>query len=204
MLKKTAFIFTVLFVSLSTQVSYSQNTDKNTSWFVGTGLLYDWQIEKGDVFDFREASNIGYELFAEKKLNDIWSLRLLFATPGQFIPKQSNDNNALYDRHFRFAFDVKFDFNNAFGNSDIYYVGSFYASLGFGIGLFLDEIGAISTLAKGSLGYLYRVTDRFNIYAECTAVAYGDLNNFLNDKKINIRGWYYPSATLAIGMKYGF
>ena len=204
MLKKTAFIFAILFVVLSTQTSYSQNTDKKTSWLFGAGLLYDWQIEKGGVFDFREASNIGYELFVEKNLNDIWSLRLFFANPGQIIPKHSDDNVTFYDRHLRLAFDVKFDFNNAFGNSDIYYVGSFYASLGLGIGLFLEDIGTISTLAKGSLGYLYRVTDRFNIYAECTAVAYGDLNNFLNEKKINIRGWYYPSTTLAIGMKYGF
>lgn len=176
-----------------------------SNWSFGGTLLYSWEYEHGGLFDWREGSNIGVNLFFEKELNHVWAMRLIAETPGLWkamgninAPAYDRDGIA-YDRYGKAGVDFKFSINNAIKGYDPERKGSLYLMLGTGLAFHRDDInlGDVSMYMQGGLGYSYKICEHSTIFAELKTDICADIPN-------PVHQWHDMAGMLGIGWMYNW
>lgn len=180
-----------------------------SNWSLGGSVSYTWEYAHGGIFDWRQGSNVGIRLFAEKELNHVFAVRFFAETPGLFPGKDSYPEGAYnrvtggdaagFDRYGKMGVDFKFSINNALKGYDPERKGSFYAFLGSGFTFSRDDVplGFVGLMVQGGLGYSYKVCDHSTIFAEIYDDISADIAN-------PIRQWHDNTGMIALGYMYNF
>lgn len=178
-----------------------------SNWSLGGSVSYTWEFAHGGIFDWRQGSNVGIRLFAEKELNHVFAVRFYAETPGLFSGKDSypqgaynreNDANG-FDRYGKMGVDFKVSINNALNGYDPDRKGSFYAFIGSGFTMSRDDVplGFFGLMVQGGIGYSYKVCDHSTIFAEI----YDDISA---DIAVPWRQWHDNTGMIALGYMYNF
>lgn len=176
-----------------------------SNWSLGGSVLYSWEYEHGGIFDWREGSNIGANIFFEKELNHVWALRLVAETPGLWKAFGNVDNPAYdrdgiaFDRYGKAGVDFKFDYVNACRGYNPDRRWSTYLLLGTGLGFHRDDLnlGDVSMFMEAGLGFGYKMCEHSTIFAEVRTDICADIPN-------PIHQWHDMTGMVALGYMYNF
>ena len=178
-----------------------------SNWSLGGSALFSWEYEHGGILDWRDGSNIGFKLFAEKELNHVWAMRLVGETPGLYhgwgddaLPQggYNRGNVRGYDRYGKFGVDFKFSINNALKGYDPERKNSLYLIYGIGATFSRDdvELGFVGMYMQGGIGFSHKL-NHSTIFVEL----YDDI---AADIASPIHQWHDNTGILALGWMYDF
>ncbi len=189
--------------------AYAQNEGKSTleyprygfwsNWSLGGELLYNWEYEKGNPFSWREGTNLGLGIFAEKELNHVFAVRGAFVLPGLWRGL-TNDEGVAYDRYGKLGVDAKISFTGLRRGYVPEMNHSFYGVLGAGVSgdYKREELGILGVYIQAGLGYSHDICKHSSIFVEYVHDVISNAPNFIKGN------WDYMNGTLALGWMYNF
>lgn len=154
MRKVFLYIFFVCILGMATN-AYSQPR----SAYIGFSFLYDWQMDKGGIGDFRKASSVGMSVLLDCQITSSLAYRLYAIVPGFF----SGDG---YDRRGLAGFDIKYNLINAINGYSS--PGNIYPLFGAGIAMGVNGSDVLSAFLRGGIGYNQQITRHLNVFGEYT------------------------------------
>ena len=177
-----------------------------SNWSIGGSVIYSWQYEHGGILDWRDGSNIGANLFFEKELSPVWSMRLIGETPGLYhkwanplpIGAYNRDGIQGYDRYGKAGIDFKMSFQGLCKGYDPDRRGNLYLLAGVGASFSRDdvELGFIGMYMQAGLGWSYKLKHS-SIFVEIVDDIAADIAN-------PIHQWHDNTGMLRLGWMYNF
>lgn len=178
-----------------------------SNWSFGGSVIYSWQYEHGGILDWRDGSNIGANLFFEKELSPVWSMRLIGETPGLYhnwgdnaLPTGAYNRDGVmgYDRYGKAGLDFKMSFQGLCKGYDPERRGNLYLLAGAGATFSRDdvELGFIGMYMQGGLGWSYKFSHS-SIFIEIVDDIAADIAN-------PIHQWHDNTGMLRLGWMYNF
>ena len=178
-----------------------------SNWSFGGSVIYSWQYEHGGILDWRDGSNIGANLFFEKELSPVWSMRLIGETPGLYhnwgdnaLPTGAYNRDGVmgYDRYGKAGVDFKMSFQGLCKGYDPERRGNLYLLAGAGATFSRDdvELGFIGMYMQGGLGWSYKLSHS-SIFIEIVDDIAADIAN-------PIHQWHDNTGMLRLGWMYNF
>jgi outer membrane protein OmpA-like peptidoglycan-associated protein len=178
-----------------------------SNWSFGGSVMYSWEYEHGGILDWRDGSNIGVNLFFEKELSPIWSMRIVGETPGLYhgwgdnaLPTGAYNRNTVkgYDRYGKAGIDFKMSFQGLCKGYDPDRRGNLYLVAGVGASFSRDdvELGFVGMYAQGGLGWSYKLKHS-SIFVEIVDDIAADIAN-------PIHQWHDNTGMLRLGWMYNF
>lgn len=178
-----------------------------SNWSFGGSVMYSWEYEHGGILDWRDGSNIGVNLFFEKELSPIWSMRIVGETPGLYhgwgvnaLPTGAYNRNTVkgYDRYGKAGIDFKMSFQGLCKGYDPDRRGNLYLLAGVGASFSRDdvELGFVGMYAQGGLGWSYKLKHS-SIFVEIVDDIAADIAN-------PIHQWHDNTGMLRLGWMYNF
>lgn len=178
-----------------------------SNWSFGGSVMYSWEYEHGGILDWRDGSNIGANLFFEKELSPIWSLRIVGETPGLYhgwgdnaLPTGAYNRNTVkgYDRYGKAGIDFKMSFQGLCKGYDPDRRGNLYLLAGVGASFSRDdvELGFVGMYMQGGLGWSYKLKHS-SIFIEIVDDIAADIAN-------PIHQWHDNTGMLRLGWMYNF
>ncbi len=178
-----------------------------SNWSIGGSVMYSWEYEHGGILDWRDGSNIGANLFFEKELSPIWSMRIVGETPGLYhgwgdnaLPTGAYNRNTVkgYDRYGKAGIDFKMSFQGLCKGYDPDRRGNLYLVAGVGASFSRDdvELGFVGMYAQGGLGWSYKLKHS-SIFVEIVDDIAADIAN-------PIHQWHDNTGMLRLGWMYNF
>ena len=177
-----------------------------SNWSFGGSVIYSWQYEHGGILDWRDGSNIGANLFFEKELSPVWSMRLIGETPGLFhkwsnpLPTGAYNRDGFmgYDRYGKAGVDFKMSFQGLCKGYDPERRGNLYLLAGAGATFSRDdvELGFIGMYMQAGLGWSYKLSHS-SIFIEIVDDIAADIAN-------PIHQWHDNTGMLRLGWMYNF
>ncbi len=178
-----------------------------SNWSFGGSIMYSWEYEHGGILDWRDGSNIGANLFFEKELSPIWSMRIVGETPGLYhgwgdnaLPTGAYNRNTFkgYDRYGKAGIDFKMSFQGLCKGYDPDRRGNLYLVAGVGASFSRDdvELGFVGMYAQGGLGWSYKLKHS-SIFVEIVDDIAADIAN-------PIHQWHDNTGMLRLGWMYNF
>jgi len=178
-----------------------------SNWSFGGSVIYSWQYEHGGILDWRDGSNIGANLFFEKELSPVWSMRLIGETPGLYhnwgdnaLPTGAYNRDGImgYDRYGKAGLDFKMSFQGLCKGYDPERRGNLYLLAGAGATFSRDdvELGFIGMYMQAGLGWSYKLSHS-SIFIEIVDDIAADIAN-------PIHQWHDNTGMLRLGWMYNF
>lgn len=178
-----------------------------SNWSFGGSVMYSWEYEHGGILDWRDGSNIGANLFFEKELSPIWSMRIVGETPGLYhgwgedaLPTGAYNRNGIhgYDRYGKAGIDFKMSFQGLCKGYDPDRRGNLYLVAGVGASFSRDdvELGFVGMYMQGGLGWSYKLKHS-SIFVEIVDDIAADIAN-------PIHQWHDNTGMLRLGWMYNF
>lgn len=178
-----------------------------SNWSFGGSVIYSWQYEHGGILDWRDGSNIGANLFFEKELSPVWSMRLIGETPGLYhnwgdnaLPTGAYNRDGVmgYDRYGKAGLDFKMSFQGLCKGYDPERRGNLYLLAGAGATFSRDdvELGFIGMYMQAGLGWSYKLSHS-SIFIEIVDDIAADIAN-------PIHQWHDNTGMLRLGWMYNF
>ena len=178
-----------------------------SNWSFGGSVMYSWEYEHGGILDWRDGSNIGANLFFEKELSPIWSMRIVGETPGLYhgwgkdaLPTGAYNRNGFngYDRYGKAGIDFKMSFQGLCKGYDPDRRGNLYLVAGVGASFSRDdvELGFVGMYMQGGLGWSYKLKHS-SIFVEIVDDIAADIAN-------PIHQWHDNTGMLRLGWMYNF
>ena len=178
-----------------------------SNWSIGGSVMYSWEYEHGGILDWRDGSNIGANLFFEKELSPIWSMRIVGETPGLYhgwgdnaLPTGAYNRNTVkgYDRYGKAGIDFKMSFQGLCKGYDPDRRGNLYLVAGVGASFSRDdvELGFVGMYMQGGLGWSYKLKHS-SIFIEIVDDIAADIAN-------PIHQWHDNTGMLRLGWMYNF
>lgn len=178
-----------------------------SNWSFGGSVIYSWQYEHGGILDWRDGSNIGANLFFEKELSPVWSMRLIGETPGLYhnwgdnaLPTGAYNRDGImgYDRYGKAGVDFKMSFQGLCKGYDPERRGNLYLLAGAGATFSRDdvELGFIGMYMQAGLGWSYKLSHS-SIFIEIVDDIAADIAN-------PIHQWHDNTGMLRLGWMYNF
>ena len=178
-----------------------------SNWSFGGSVIYSWQYEHGGILDWRDGSNIGANLFFEKELSPVWSMRLIGETPGLYhnwgdnaLPTGAYNRDGVmgYDRYGKAGIDFKMSFQGLCKGYDPERRGNLYLLAGAGATFSRDdvELGFIGMYMQAGLGWSYKLSHS-SIFIEIVDDIAADIAN-------PIHQWHDNTGMLRLGWMYNF
>jgi len=178
-----------------------------SNWSFGGSVMYSWEYEHGGILDWRDGSNIGVNLFFEKELSPIWSMRIVGETPGLYhgwgdnaLPTGAYNRNTFkgYDRYGKAGIDFKMSFQGLCKGYDPDRRGNLYLLAGVGASFSRDdvELGFVGMYAQGGLGWSYKLKHS-SIFVEIVDDIAADIAN-------PIHQWHDNTGMVRLGWMYNF
>lgn len=178
-----------------------------SNWSFGGSVIYSWQYEHGGILDWRDGSNIGANLFFEKELSPVWSMRLIGETPGLYhnwgdnaLPTGAYNRDGVmgYDRYGKAGIDFKMSFQGLCKGYDPERRGNLYLLAGVGATFSRNdvELGFIGMYMQGGLGWSYKLSHS-SIFIEIVDDIAADIAN-------PIHQWHDNTGMLRLGWMYNF
>lgn len=178
-----------------------------SNWSFGGSVIYSWQYEHGGILDWRDGSNIGANLFFEKELSPVWSMRLIGETPGLYhnwgdnaLPTGAYNRDGVmgYDRYGKAGVDFKMSFQGLCKGYDPERRGNLYLLAGAGATFSRDdvELGFIGMYMQAGLGWSYKLSHS-SIFIEIVDDIAADIAN-------PIHQWHDNTGMLRLGWMYNF
>lgn len=178
-----------------------------SNWSFGGSVIYSWQYEHGGILDWRDGSNIGANLFFEKELSPVWSMRLIGETPGLYhnwgdnaLPTGAYNRDGVmgYDRYGKAGVDFKMSFQGLCKGYDPERRGNLYLLAGVGATFSRNdvELGFIGMYMQGGLGWSYKLSHS-SIFIEIVDDIAADIAN-------PIHQWHDNTGMLRLGWMYNF
>lgn len=178
-----------------------------SNWSFGGSVIYSWQYEHGGILDWRDGSNIGANLFFEKELSPVWSMRLIGETPGLYhnwgdnaLPTGAYNRDGVmgYDRYGKAGIDFKMSFQGLCKGYDPERRGNLYLLAGVGATFSRDdvELGFIGMYMQGGLGWSYKLSHS-SIFIEI-------VDDIAADIASPIHQWHDNTGMLRLGWMYNF
>ena len=184
MLKKLIKMGVVMSLLVTSMTAFAQNSGKPeyphygfwSNWSIGASLDYNNQAIMGGMFDeMGVATSLGFDVFAQQKLNHAFDWRLRFGFPTAFTGMKTGDvNGKTYqmDKHASLTLDILFSINNAIKGYDPDRRFNLYIFAGGGLGFTFNpdssvtDYGRVGITLDGGLGASYRFGDAHHIFAE--------------------------------------
>lgn len=178
-----------------------------SNWSLGGSVMYSWEYEHGGILDWRDGSNIGANLFFEKELSPIWSMRIVGETPGLYhdwgkdaLPSGAYNRNGVngYDRYGKAGIDFKVSFQGLCKGYDPERRGNLYLLAGVGATFGRDdvELAFAGIYMQGGLGWSYKLRHS-SIFIEIV----DDISADIADP---IHQWHDNTGMLRLGWMYNF
>ena len=178
-----------------------------SNWSLGGSVMYSWEYEHGGILDWRDGSNIGANLFFEKELSPIWSMRIVGETPGLYhdwgkdaLPSGAYNRNGVngYDRYGKAGIDFKVSFQGLCKGYDPDRRGNLYLLAGVGATFGRDdvELAFAGIYMQGGLGWSYKLRHS-SIFIEIVDDISGDIAD-------PIHQWHDNTGMLRLGWMYNF
>lgn len=178
-----------------------------SNWSIGGSVMYSWEYEHGGILDWRDGSNIGANLFFEKELSPIWSMRIVGETPGLYhgwgensLPSGAYNRNTVkgYDRYGKAGIDFKMSFQGLCKGYDPDRRGNLYLVAGVGASFSRDdvELGFVGMYMQGGLGWSYKLKHS-SIFIEI-------VDDIAADIASPIHQWHDNTGMLRLGWMYNF
>lgn len=177
-----------------------------SNWSIGGSVIYSWQYEHGGILDWRDGSNIGANLFFEKELSPVWSMRLIGETPGLYhkwanplpVGAYNRDGIQGYDRYGKAGVDFKMSFQGLCKGYDPDRRGNLYLLAGTGATFSRDDValGFIGMYLQGGLGWSYKF-NHSSIFVEIVDDIAADIAN-------PIHQWHDNTGMVRLGWMYNF
>lgn len=178
-----------------------------SNWSIGGSVIYSWQYEHGGILDWRDGSNIGANLFFEKELSPVWSMRLIGETPGLYhnwgdnaLPTGAYNRDGVmgYDRYGKAGVDFKMSFQGLCKGYDPERRGNLYLLAGAGATFSRDDVdlGFIGMYMQAGLGWSYKLSHS-SIFIEIVDDIAADIAN-------PIHQWHDNTGMLRLGWMYNF
>ena len=178
-----------------------------SNWSFGGSVIYSWQYEHGGILDWRDGSNIGANLFFEKELSPVWSMRLIGETPGLYhnwgdnaLPTGAYNRDGVmgYDRYGKAGIDFKMSFQGLCKGYDPERRGNLYLLAGAGATFSRDDVdlGFVGMYMQGGLGWSYKFSHS-SIFIEIVDDIAADIAN-------PIHQWHDNTGMLRLGWMYNF
>lgn len=178
-----------------------------SNWSFGGSVMYSWEYEHGGILDWRDGSNIGVNLFFEKELSPIWSMRIVGETPGLYhgwgedaLPTGAYNRNGIhgYDRYGKAGIDFKMSFQGLCKGYDPDRRGNLYLVAGVGASFSRDdvELGFVGMYMQGGLGWSYKLKHS-SIFVEI-------VDDIAADIASPIHQWHDNTGMLRLGWMYNF
>lgn len=178
-----------------------------SNWSFGGSVMYSWEYEHGGILDWRDGSNIGANLFFEKELSPIWSMRIVGETPGLYhgwgedaLPTGAYNRNTVkgYDRYGKAGIDFKMSFQGLCKGYDPDRRGNLYLLAGVGASFSRDDValGFVGMYMQGGLGWSYKLKHS-SIFVEIVDDIAADIAN-------PIHQWHDNTGMLRLGWMYNF
>lgn len=178
-----------------------------SNWSFGGSVIYSWQYEHGGILDWRDGSNIGANLFFEKELSPVWSMRLIGETPGLYhnwgdnaLPTGAYNRDGVmgYDRYGKAGVDFKMSFQGLCKGYDPERRGNLYLLAGAGATFSRDDVdlGFIGMYMQAGLGWSYKLSHS-SIFIEIVDDIAADIAN-------PIHQWHDNTGMLRLGWMYNF
>ena len=178
-----------------------------SNWSFGGSVIYSWQYEHGGILDWRDGSNIGANLFFEKELSPVWSMRLIGETPGLYhnwgdnaLPTGAYNRDGImgYDRYGKAGVDFKMSFQGLCKGYDPERRGNLYLLAGAGATFSRNdvELGFIGMYMQAGLGWSYKLSHS-SIFIEIVDDIAADIAN-------PIHQWHDNTGMLRLGWMYNF
>lgn len=178
-----------------------------SNWSLGGSVMYSWQYEHGGILDWRDGSNIGANLFFEKELSPIWSMRIVGETPGLYhgwgedaLPSGAYNRNGYngYDRYVKAGIDFKVNFQGLCKGYDPDRRSSLYLLAGVGASFGRDDVDLsfVGIYMQGGLGWSYKLKHS-SIFIEIVDDIVADIAN-------PIHQWHDNTGMLRLGWMYNF
>lgn len=178
-----------------------------SNWSFGGSVIYSWQYEHGGILDWRDGSNIGANLFFEKELSPVWSMRLIGETPGLYhnwgdnaLPTGAYNRDGVmgYDRYGKAGVDFKMSFQGLCKGYDPERRGNLYLLAGAGATFSRDDVdlGFVGMYMQAGLGWSYKLSHS-SIFIEIVDDIAADIAN-------PIHQWHDNTGMLRLGWMYNF
>lgn len=178
-----------------------------SNWSLGGSVMYSWQYEHGGILDWRDGSNIGANLFFEKELSPIWSMRIVGEIPGLYhgwgedaLPSGAYNRNGYngYDRYAKAGIDFKVNFQGLCKGYDPDRRSNLYLLAGIGATFGRDdvELSFVGMYMQGGLGWSYKLKHS-SIFIEIVDDIAADIAN-------PIHQWHDNTGMLRLGWMYNF
>ena len=223
MLKKVFKIGVVMSLLLTTTTAFAQDGKAEyprygfwSNWALGFSADLNQQYNRGAISfgdNWRGSTNIGMDIFAQKKVTYWMDMRFRLGFPNFWEPRTGMEKDAngdwqnstiLMDRHGSFSFDLLLSINNAIYGYDPDRRWNLYVMLGGGLAYSHQpdsaavNYGHLGVLLNGGLGVSYRFTDNSHLFLE-----YGvDVNADVPD--ITKLPWHHTNGILRLGYFYNF
>lgn len=178
-----------------------------SNWSIGGSAIFSWEYEHGGILDWRDGSNIGVNLFFEKELSPVWSMRLIAETPGLWhswgedaFPAGAYNRDGVmgYDRYGKAGIDFKMSFQGLCKGYDPERRGNLYLLAGVGASFSRDDValGFIGMYMQGGLGWSYKF-NHSSIFIEIVDDIAADIAN-------PIHQWHDNTGMVKLGWMYNF
>ena len=178
-----------------------------SNWSLGGSVIYSWQYEHGGIIDWRDGSNIGANLFFEKELSPVWSMRIIGETPGLYhgwgdnslpVGAYNRDGFQGYDRYGKAGLDFKMSFQGLCKGYDPDRRGNLYLLAGTGATFSRDDValGFVGMYMQAGLGWSYKFSHS-SIFVEIVDDIAADIAN-------PIHQWHDNTGMVRLGWMYNF